>query len=65
MLENSEVISEQYDNALRYVEKKVSILYKRKSCEVNIRIYNTVMLKLVKSNMNLQFLLVYMQCLHT
>ena len=36
-------------------EKKVSILYKRKPCEVNIGSYNTVILKLLKSNMNLQF----------
>ena len=35
--------------------KKVSILYKRKPCEVNIGPYNTVILKLLKSNMNLQF----------
>ena len=33
----------------------VSILYKRKSYEVNIGQYNTVILKLLKSNMNLQF----------
>ena len=37
------------------MEKKVSILYKRKPCEVNIGPYNTVILKLLKANMNLQF----------
>ena len=35
--------------------KKVSVLYKRESCEVNIGPYSTVILKLAKSNMNLQF----------
>ena len=37
------------------MEKKVSILYKRKPSEVNIGAYNMVILKLLKSNMNLQF----------
>ena len=41
--------------ALGCVEKKASILYKRKPCEVNIGPYNTVILKLLKSNINLQF----------
>ena len=49
------VKAEQYDNPLGCVEKKVSILYKWKPCEVNIEPYNTVILKLLKSNMNLQF----------
>ena len=37
------------------MEKIVSILYKRKPSEVNIGPYNTVILELLKSNMNLQF----------
>ena len=49
------VTAEQYDNALGCVEKKVLLLYKRKPCEVNIGPYNTVILKLLKSNINLQF----------
>ena len=36
-------------------EKKFSILYKRKPCEVNIGPYNTVILKLLNANKNLQF----------
>ena len=55
ILEECGVTAEQYDNALGCVEKKVSILYKRKPCEVNIGPYNTVILKLLKANMNLQF----------
>ena len=49
------VPAEQYDNALGCVEKKVSVLYKQKPCEVNIGRYNTVILKLLKFTMNLQF----------
>ena len=54
ILEECGVTGEQYDNALGCVEKMVSILYKQKPCEVNIGPYNTVILKLLKSNMNLQ-----------
>ena len=54
-MEECEVTAEQYDNALGCVEKKVSILFKRKPSEVNIGPYNTVILKLLKANMNLQF----------
>ena len=55
ILEECGVTAEQYDNALGCLEKKVSILGKRKPCEVNIGPYNTIILKLLKSNMNLQF----------
>ena len=55
ILEECGVTAEQYDNALGCVEKKVSILFKRKPSEVNIGPYNTVILKLLKGNMNLQF----------
>ena len=53
ILEENGVTAEQHGNALECMEKKVSILYKRKPCEVNIGLYNTVILKLLKSNMNL------------
>ena len=49
------VTTEQYGKALGCVEKKVSILYKRKPCEANIGPYNSVILKLLKSSINLQF----------
>ena len=42
VLEECGVTAEQCDNALGCVEKKVSILYKRKPYEVNKRPYNTV-----------------------
>ena len=54
ILEERGITAEQFDNALGCVKKKVSILYKRKPCEVNIGPYNTVILKLFKSNTNLQ-----------
>ena len=55
ILEECGVTEEQYDYALGCVEKTVSVLCKRKPREVNIGSYNTVILKLLKSNMNLQF----------
>ena len=52
-MEDCGVTAEQYDHTLGCVEKKVSILYKRKPCEINIGPYENVILKLLKSNMNL------------
>ena len=46
---------EQYKNALGFFEKKCTILYKRKPNEVNISPYNTVILSLLRANMNIQF----------
>ena len=46
---------EQYGNALNALgcveKKKVSVVYKRKSCKVKIGPYSTVILKLLKSKM--------------
>ena len=55
VLEMCEVSETDYYDALEYVQKKVSIIYKRKPCEVNIGPYNTVILMLLKANMNIQF----------
>ena len=49
------VTEEQHNSALSCLGKKFSVVYKRKPCEVNIRTYNTVILKLWKANMNIQF----------
>ena len=54
-MQEREVTAEQYEHALGCVGKKVSVLYKRKTCEVNIGPYDTVILKLLKSNLTLQF----------
>ena len=51
-LEECGATAEQSDNALGW---KLSILYKWKPCEVNIGSYIAVILKVLKSNMNLQF----------
>ena len=44
-----------YYEALEITEKRMSILYKRKPSEVNIGPYNTVILSLLRANMNIQF----------
>ena len=54
-MEECGVTAEQYDNALGCVEKKGIYILLKKPCEVNIGPYNTVILKLLKSNINLQF----------
>ena len=52
ILEECGLTLEQYGSALGCVLKKYSVLYKWKPGEVNIRPYNTVILKLLKSKMN-------------
>ena len=54
-MEECGVTPEQYGSVLRCVEKKVLILYKQKPIKVNIGPCNTVILKPLKSNMNLQY----------
>ena len=51
----SEITEGQFNNALGCVEKRVYILFKQKACEVIFGPSNTVILKLLKSNMDLQF----------
>ena len=47
--------AEEYNAALEFFERKATILYKRAPNEVNISPYNTVILSLLKANMNIQF----------
>lgn len=54
ILEKS-AIMERENNSLECVKKQVSIVYKRKLCEVNKRPDDTVILKLFKSSVNVQF----------
>lgn len=54
ILEKS-AIMERENNSLECVEKQVSIVYKRKLSEVNKRPDDTVILKLFKSSVNVQF----------
>ena len=53
-MEECGVTAEQYDSALGCVEKR-SRYHINKNHKVNIGPYNTVILKLLKSNINLQF----------
>ena len=55
ILEGCGVTVEQFGNALECVEKKISILCKREPCELREGSYNTDILKLLKSNMYLQY----------
>ena len=55
ILESCDASETEYSHALECVQKKVSIIYKRRPCEKDISPYNTVILSLLKSNMNIQF----------
>ena len=46
---------EQYYSALAFFERKATILYRRTPNEINISPYNTIILSLLKANMNIQF----------
>ena len=49
------VSEEEYYDALDYMSSRITVLYKRKPSEKNVSPYNTVILSLMKSNMNLQY----------
>ena len=56
VLEMCDISENEYYTAFEYVQKKaLNIIYKRQPCEINIVPYNTIILKLLKSNMNIQF----------
>ena len=55
ILDMCDITEEQYDEALQNMQKKLCIVYKRKPSEVNIGPYNTVVLSILKANMNIQF----------
>ena len=56
VLEMCNISESKYYTAFKHVQKKnLTIIYKRRPCEVNIGPYNTVLLMLLKSNMNIQF----------
>ena len=57
VLDEFGVTKDQYDNAIELMENKVSIVYKRKLNENFRSPYNTILLSLLKSNMNLQFVM--------
>ena len=55
VLDSCGVTEDEYIQALETMRRKISIIYKRNSNETITSTYNTVLLNLMKSNMNLQF----------
>ena len=55
LLRSCDVSRDEYFAALDTVQKKLTILYKRKPSETNIGPYNTVMISILQSNMNIQY----------
>ena len=55
ILSECDISEEEYYDALDYISSRVTVLYKRKPSEQNVSPYNTVILSLMKSNMNLQY----------
>ena len=55
VLDSFGVTEHEYIQALETMRRKISIIFKRKPNETMINPYNTVLLNLMKSNMNLQF----------
>ena len=51
-----QVLSEKCYRALKFSKSKVSVVYKRKLNEVNVEPHNTVILSVLKGNMNLQYI---------
>ena len=50
-----DVSDDEFEEAVENMQKKLSIIYKRRPCEANIGPYNTVILSLLRANMNLQY----------
>ena len=59
ILSDCDISEEQYYDAIDYMSNKVTIVYKRKPSEKNVSTYNPVVLSLMKSNMNIQFVTGY------
>ena len=55
ILSECNITEDEYFDALDYVSSRVTILYKRKPSEQNVSPYNTVILSLMQSNMNIQY----------
>ena len=55
ILDSCEVTQDEYDNAMNTMQKSATIHYKRQPNETMISPYNTVLLSVLKANMNLQF----------
>ncbi|XP_066930953.1 uncharacterized protein [Clytia hemisphaerica] len=55
LLRSCDLSREEYFTALNMVQKKLTVLYKRSPNETNIGPYNTVMISILQSNMNIQY----------
>ena len=53
VLSSCGVTEDEYNHALEVMTKKITIVYKRKPNEEFVSPYNTVILSLMKSNMNI------------
>ena len=49
------MLEDEYYDAIHYIQKKTSVIYKRKPSEVKIGPFSSIILKLLKSKTNLQF----------
>lgn len=56
LLFKAQVLSENYCRALKFPKRKVLVVNKRKINEVNIVLYNIVILNLLKVDMSLQYM---------
>ena len=50
-----DVSQAKYKKTVEKIQKKLSVIRERKSCEVNIGPYNTVIFLLLKGNMNIHY----------
>ena len=57
LLDSCNITREQYFEVLDQVQNSLKIMYKRQPNETNIGPYNTVMLSILQSNMNIQFVI--------
>ena len=55
ILDSCGISEQQYGNAMETMQKNTTIHYKKRPNELNISPYNTVLLKLLRANMNIQF----------
>ena len=55
ILDSCGISEKQYENAMETMQKNTTIHHKKRPNKLNISPYNTVLLKLLRANMNIQF----------
>ena len=63
LLENEEITSDQYHNTLQIALKRTTIILKRKPSEGSINPYNPYILKALRSNMDIQYIVDIWSCI--